>query len=68
MTVKGNSQPVSLDVTFNKVAPNPFSKVPVVGFSAEGAFSRTAFGVDKYAPVVGDNITLNIEVEFALEQ
>ena len=68
LTVKGNSQPVSLDVTFNKAAPNPFTKAPVVGFSAQGTFSRAAFGVDKYAPAVGDNITLNIEVEFTLKQ
>ncbi|WP_164094115.1 YceI family protein, partial [Stenotrophomonas maltophilia] len=34
------------------------------GFSATTTIKRTDFGVSKYAPLVGDDVTLAIEVEF----
>jgi len=65
LEVKNVSQPVTLNVTFNRAAINPMMEAPVLGFSAEGNLSRTSFGLDKYTPMVGDTILVTIESEFA---
>jgi polyisoprenoid-binding protein YceI len=59
----GQSHPVVLDVTFNKLADNPFSKKPTVGFSATASLKRSEWGMTAYVPSVGDEVTIRIEVE-----
>jgi polyisoprenoid-binding protein YceI len=59
----GQSHPVVLDVTFNKLADNPFSKKPTVGFSATASLKRSEWGMNAYVPSVGDEVTIRIEVE-----
>jgi polyisoprenoid-binding protein YceI len=63
LTIKDNTHPVILDVTLNKAAEHPMSKAPTIGFDATTTVSRTAFGVGKYAPNVGDEVTLRITTE-----
>ncbi|MCR9177324.1 MAG: YceI family protein [Alphaproteobacteria bacterium] len=63
LTLLGVTKPVTLDVTFNKAAPHPINKRPAVGFSATGTITRTDFGMDTYAPAVGDEVKLIIEYE-----
>lgn len=66
LTLRGVSQPVTLDVTLNKVANYPFAhKAETVGFSARGSILRSDFGMD-YAVAngfVGDEVQILIEVE-----
>ncbi|MEM6640932.1 MAG: YceI family protein [Pseudomonadota bacterium] len=64
LTLKGITKPVTLDVTFNKAGKNFRSKVPQVGFSAKGVIKRSDWDLGKYAPAVGDEVTLLIEAEF----
>ena len=64
LTVKGQTKPVTLDVTLNRAADDDFAKGHKLGFSAKGAVKRTDFDVGKYAPFVGDDVDLIIEVEF----
>ncbi len=64
LTLKGITKPVTLDVTFNKAGQNFRSKVPQVGFSAKTVIQRSDWDLGKYAPAVGDNVTLLIEAEF----
>jgi polyisoprenoid-binding protein YceI len=64
LTIRGATQPVTLDVTFNGYAPNPLTKQPTLGFSAHGTFSRSAFGLTTWYPAVGDAIDVRIEAEF----
>jgi polyisoprenoid-binding protein YceI len=64
LTIRGVTQPVTLDVTFNGYAPNPLTKQPTVGFSASGHFSRTKFGLTTWYPAVGDEINVRLEAEF----
>ena len=66
LTMHGQTHPVTLDVTFNKMAPHPlpqYDKVLTAGFSARGTIDRTKWGVDAYAPAVGSEMQLIIEVE-----
>lgn len=63
LTLLGVTKPVMLEVTFNKDAPNPMSKMDTLGFSARGSFSRTDFGMKYGAPNIGDEVQLLIEAE-----
>lgn len=65
LTIRGVTQPVTLDVTLNKAAPYPFGhKKQTLGISARGTIKRSEFGMT-YAlgGLVGDEVELIIEVE-----
>ena len=65
LTFLGVTKPVTLDVTFNKAVGNhPFANKPALGFSATGTIKRSEFGMDKYIPMIGDDVDLLIETEY----
>jgi polyisoprenoid-binding protein YceI len=64
LTIRGVTQPVTLDVVFNGYAPNPLTKQPTLGFAAKGTFSRAKFGLTTWYPAVGDDIDVRIQAEF----
>jgi len=64
LTLHGTSAPFCLSVRFNQLrrAPlPPFART--VGFSATGTLSRSAFGIDDWRNLIGDEVTFRIEVE-----
>lgn len=63
LTLLGVTKPVSLNVTFNKAGPHPMSKNQVAGFSLKGTLKRSDFGMTYGLPMVGDDVSLIIEVE-----
>jgi polyisoprenoid-binding protein YceI len=63
LTIHGVSKPVTLNVKLNKVGVNPMSKKKAAGFSATATIKRSDFGVGKYVPDVGDEVTLDIQAE-----
>lgn len=63
LTLRGVSQPVTLDVTFNKAGEHPINKKYVAGFSAETVVQRSDFGMDYGLPAVGDDVHIRLEVE-----
>jgi len=63
LTVKGTTQPVTLNVTINGAGEHPMAKVPAVGFDATTSFKRSDFGLGAYAPAVGDELKLSITTE-----
>ncbi|MFE3545151.1 YceI family protein [Nocardia sp. NPDC059177] len=71
-TVRGNTKPVSLEVEFLGVNPG-MGNGPVAGFEAKTVVSRREFGLDIDMPlpdggaVIGDKITLTLEIEVALQ-
>ena len=65
LTIRGVTQPVTLDVTFNGFGRDPLTKEDTLGFSAEGRFSRSKFGLTTWYPAVGDEIHVVIQVEAA---
>ncbi|WP_174299745.1 YceI family protein [Caulobacter sp. S45] len=64
LTLHGQTHPVTLDVVFNGFAPSPQEKAVRMGFSADATVRRSEYGAGKYAPMVGDEVSLAIETEF----
>ncbi|WP_233807757.1 YceI family protein [Paraburkholderia sp. HP33-1] len=64
LTIRGVTQPVTLEVTFNGFALDPLTKKDTLGFSADGHFSRAKFGLATWYPAVGDDIHVRIQAEF----
>lgn len=66
LTLLGQTKPVVLDVTFNKIAEHPlpaYNKILTVGFSISGKIKRSDWGMKFAVPALGDEITLMIEME-----
>ena len=63
MTILGATKPVTLDVTLNKLEPNPMSGVETAGLSARGQLDRTEFGMTFGQGGIGSVLDLFIEVE-----
>lgn len=66
LTIKGVTKPVTLDVKINRAADDDFAKGYKLGFSGRTSVTRSAFGVDKYVPFVGDDVEITVEAEFVL--
>jgi polyisoprenoid-binding protein YceI len=68
LTVHGTTKPVTLDLEFNGVSPDPWGGTRA-GFSATTEISRKDYGVDFNIPldgggvVVGDKIKIELEIE-----
>lgn len=65
LTLLGQTRPVTLDVTLNKVGPYPFGNNYVIGVSATADIKRSDFGMT-YAVdngLVGDDVHLMLEIE-----
>ena len=57
------TRPLTLSADFGGAGVNPLSAY-TVGFKATGHLKRSDFGVTKYVPLVGDDVTLTIAVAF----
>ncbi len=64
LTLHGVTRPLVLEAQLNQLGPNPFDKRPTVGFTATGALRRSEFGVNRFVPVIGDEVTITIDAEF----
>jgi polyisoprenoid-binding protein YceI len=65
LTLHGVTRPVTLKARFVGAGRNPADGSYDVGFSATGSVMRSAFGVTKYVPLVGDEVDLTISGAFA---
>ena len=63
LTLGGVTRPVTLDLRVNKIGKNDVSDAPSVGFSATTTIKRSAFGIDAYEDLVGDDIAVQIQIE-----
>jgi polyisoprenoid-binding protein YceI len=63
LTLKGISKPVTLTVTSFQCMPYPILKKDACGANATTVVKRTDFTMGKYAPDVGDDVTITIPVE-----
>jgi len=63
LTLLGKTNPVELDVIFNKAGIHPISKNYVAGFSATAQIKRSDFGMMYALPIVGDEVELRLEIE-----
>jgi polyisoprenoid-binding protein YceI len=64
LSVRGVSNPVTLDVKINSAAMNRMTRKEMLGVSATGTINRSDYGLDTLLPMVGDEVSLEIQVEF----
>jgi polyisoprenoid-binding protein YceI len=63
LTLRGVARPLDLDVTFNRAGFDPYNFRFTAGFSATATLQRSDFGMKKYLPDIGDEVTIRIEAE-----
>jgi polyisoprenoid-binding protein YceI len=63
LTLKGITKPVTLKVTGFQAMPHPMVKKDAIGANATVTVKRTDFNMGKYAPYVGDDVTIDIAIE-----
>ena len=68
LTVKGITKPVTLAVTSFLHREHPMAHKDAIGANATVTVKRSDFGAGKYAPYVGDDVTLTIPVEAIAKQ
>lgn len=64
LTLHGVTKPVVLKATFLQAGPNPLSKSYELGFAGAAVIKRSDFGMTKFVPMIGDDVTLTFEAEF----
>ena len=64
LTIRGVTQEVTLDTTYNGSAVFPVDQSTHYGFSAGTTISRSAFGVSYAVPMVSDEVNLHLEAQF----
>jgi polyisoprenoid-binding protein YceI len=66
ITIRDVTRPIVLSVVINGAMEHPMMKTPVIGISATGSLMRSDFGLDRFVPMVGNQVNINIEAEFLL--
>lgn len=67
LTIKGVTKPVVLKVNHFANKAHPMAKKDAIGANASTQIKRSDFGAGKYAPLVGDDVTITISLE-AIQQ
>ena len=63
LTIKGVTKPVTLKVTYFTNMEHPMAKKDAIGANASTLIKRSEFNAGKYAPAVGDDVTITISIE-----
>jgi len=63
LTIKGVTKAVTLTVSSFQAMPHPMMKKDAIGANASVKVKRSDFNMGKYAPYVGDDVTIDIAVE-----
>jgi len=63
LTIKGVTKPVTLKVTHFVTMDHPMLKKPAVGADASTVIKRSEFNAGKFAPNVGDEVTITLSLE-----
>ena len=67
LTIKDVTKPVTLNVTSFYNGPHPMMKKDAIGANATAVIKRSEFNAGKFAPAVGDEVTLDIGLEAVLQ-
>jgi len=68
LTLLGVTRPLTLSISKVVCAQHPFFKKEDCGAEITGILKRSDFGMNKYIPAVGDEVTLRIQVESLKDQ
>ena len=63
LTLKGITKPVTLTVVSFQCMPHPMVKKDAYDATATAKVKRTDFNMGKYAPYVGDEVTITLPIE-----
>ena len=63
LTLLGVTRPLTLTITNVKCGIHPYTKKEDCGAEVTGTLKRSDFGMKSYLPIVGDEVTLRIQVE-----
>ena len=63
LSINGVTKSVVLDAVLNQNADHPMAGKPWLGFNATTKILRSDFGVEKFAPYVGDEVDVMISIE-----
>lgn len=61
---RGKQLPITVSAVFHGGATNILNGKYTLGFSAKGSFLRSDFGMDKFIPLIGDEIRIEAYAEF----
>lgn len=61
LTLLGQTRPLTLNVTLNRLGESPSNHRASAGFSATGSLLRSAFGSANAQGFIGDSVSFNIE-------
>jgi polyisoprenoid-binding protein YceI len=67
LTIKNVTKPVTIDATFVGAGTNPMSKKLNFGFRGTAMIKRSDFGLGYAAPVVADDVKLDINAAFTAQ-
>lgn len=69
LSLRGITRPLALEVQFNALRRHPMPPFRrTAGFSARATLSRSAFGIDAWPSMIGDQVQLRIEAEAVRSQ
>ena len=68
LTFHGVTRPQPLQLTFRGGARNFLTGKYTLGFSASASLRRSDYNMGAYVPLVGDEVTIEIEAEFQLQK
>lgn len=63
LTLNGVTKSVVLDAQLNKAGVHPMANKPWAGFDATTTLMRSDYGLGKFAPVVSDEVQVEISIE-----
>lgn len=63
LTILGRTQPIALQMTFNKIGISLTSGKQVVGFSGRTTLNRSDFGMKSFLRFIGNEVEIRLEVE-----
>lgn len=61
LTLMGQTHPLTLNVTLNRVGTSPSNNLPVAGFSATGTLRRSQWGIATAPNLIGEDVQVTIE-------
>lgn len=64
LTMNGVTAPVMISAKFTGAGANPMSQAETVGFEGRAMLKRSTFGITTFAPMVSDEVELDITIAF----
>lgn len=68
LTLRGITKPVTLTVDVLALGDHPMAKKPAAGFAVSTVIKRSDFGMDKFVPYVGDEVTVTFHAETLISE